>query len=232
MERKKAASPPDALSVTVGGTSGPTGHRPRLRRGPQRPYVDALTALGPIPILIPQQAVVASLNDPDDSSPHSSDSLLEDERPVTDALMLSHGEPGSPRRGVASTDLLAPSPLDSLQPPHGPALGAAEEASGPAATSEEWPDTPAKQLLTPPRFGREGVESSEDGNETASRSRLSSSTDGQVEVVESRTTLTRPRMHSLRQHSSHAPSPLHKMYTVSSPSQPGCEKSSEQGLGL
>ena len=52
----------------------PFGHpgRPILRRGPQRVTRDAVTALGKIPLLQPQQARVTSVEDDDDNCEHTS----------------------------------------------------------------------------------------------------------------------------------------------------------------
>ncbi|KAF2243636.1 hypothetical protein BU26DRAFT_106185 [Trematosphaeria pertusa] len=219
IESRRAAGPSTNIPTRIRGPSLPSASRPRLRRGPERSRNAAIASLGNIP---PHAVVHATVNPPSD---HRPDSLVQgSESDILDGLSLPN-EQAPPSSGAASS--ASPrSPL-TLQLPfrHAPR----ERGSGTQYTSgvtsegdaeEEPSSSPPKQQSLSSTLDQPRASTSEDGNEGPAPPRISGSADGVTEVSDILNTPGRTRAHSIRQHSTHAPSPLQQMQTLSSPSQP------------
>lgn len=200
--------------------SRPTGQpgRPILRCGTQRSTRDAITALGSIPILQPQQATFSSVEEEETEHTSSQEATLSTDRDDTEGTTSSsHERETEPPQSPASPtwSLLSP-----VSPPrrtmHLPFRFGRRRRN---STTQSPPDavvavsrTPTRAPLEHARLGSTGTSSIGD---TSNNSTLSPS----GESTESTSGLRGggDRVRDIVQDLPHAPSPLHQMQRLSSP---------------
>lgn len=233
MEQSKVANPPANLPTRIRGSPVSPGYGPRLRHGLERSWDDAVANLGHVPIPMPQEVIHTSVHNLDNGYLRQADSPTEDGK-------IAFGDSSTPSPDIrtqvepsaAPTGLLGPPQAISLQLPFRRTLREGESLDGPSSTeapSENSSSSLPKQHLTTSRFRQERTNSSEDGNTSLLWPRIHAFTDGQVEPADTHETPRRPRGRSLRQHSSHASSPLQQMQKLSPPRQRRVSDTSAHG---
>ena len=210
--------------ATTNLTSRPTGQpgRPILRRGAQRSTRDAITALGSIPILQPQQATFSSVEEEEETEHTSSqEATLSTDRDDTEGTTSSSHEretepPQSPASPASPTWSL-PSPVS---PPrrtmHLPfRFGRSRRTS----TTQSPPDavvavsrTPTRAPVGHARLGSTGASSIGDTSNNSTLSPSGGSTESTSGLRGGG-----DRIRDMAQDTPHAPSPLHQMQRLSSP---------------
>ncbi|KAF2200427.1 hypothetical protein GQ43DRAFT_73548 [Delitschia confertaspora ATCC 74209] len=240
MDRRQTAAPLAGRSGQSLRTANSRGSRlgsgfPRLRRGPDRSRDDAITQLGPIPLLQPHNVVHSSVDsesDDDPIVPSLVDSLFLDAGDLTNTS-LSQGQPSNECLSVAGGSVLVPDVSNQTADPN-QAANPSNEGSRPsvsAGNDYEGEDSAAtrRYQFDYSGFGQAGTNPSEDIGGDAPESQPQSSTDGVVEVAsETAFNSYEPafnsyepasplRFQTLRQHNSHIPSPLHQAQRASSP---------------
>jgi hypothetical protein len=212
--RRRMARKHAALSTAPRSTRAPRPRTrptpgPRVRRGPEHSRDDAITRLGDIPVLRPHQVVHTS-----------ADSDLGDEQAVSHNYQSESSINNGPAEQTAtapSNNATEPSTAYRMQLPFRPApahLNSREKTEEDVSTSPPNRDTPGYS-----GFGRQRTNTSEETTEEPVHARLPISTDGLAEAPSISLVSRRGRTRSVRQSSSHAPSPLHQTHPVSSPSQ-------------
>ena len=217
IERRQAAIAPATLPARIRGPSVPPPFRARLKRGPIRARDDSVTSLGEVPILRPRQAVYSSIDDPGDpprpirDSPVGSSEAVSSEALSSEAtsspLLNDHTtlDPSS-----TTTGLVVPLSGNEQRLPFRPIPRDRESSllASQEDASEDNTPSPSKIHLSPPRLGREKTNSSEPGDDDVSLTLYQPPTDGHVDNAPSVETPMRFRAPSLRQRSTHIPSPL------------------------
>ncbi|KAH6881505.1 hypothetical protein BKA58DRAFT_371690 [Alternaria rosae] len=193
--------------------------RPILRRGAQRSTRDAITALGSIPILQPQQATFSSVEEEEETEHTSSqEAMLSTDRDDTEGTTSSsHERETEPLQSPASPTWSLPSPVS---PPrrtmHLPfRFGRSRRTS----TTQSLPDavvavsrTPTRAPLGHARLGSTGTSSIGDTSNNSTLSPSGGSTESTSGLRGGG-----DRVRDIVQDAPHAPSPLHQMQRLSSP---------------
>ncbi|KAF2657940.1 hypothetical protein K491DRAFT_776840 [Lophiostoma macrostomum CBS 122681] len=202
---------------------------PRLRRGPEHSYSDAITQLGPIPILRPRQA-----------DHLSSDADEGDDDTSQEGLALGSGNPydettSLPQPQTSPQLQNQASPIRDLQLPYRPAAretstsGLSDQQTGRSLATEtqDMASTPSppKRHSRLPNFGRATTNTSDDHSESASQALLDSAVDGFAEDISDVTPRAsgrpgRSAAHLILQTSGGASSPL-RQHTSSYLMSPG-----------
>ncbi|KAF2874516.1 hypothetical protein BDV95DRAFT_604689 [Massariosphaeria phaeospora] len=196
------------------------GPRARLRRGAQRSRDDAITQLGNIPILEPQQAVIESIEDDseDDLPDHMTSPRVDSLASTTDTPAVSLPQQQTPL--APSGPALPPSAHNTpLTRNRSPSIGTVTARPTPRGNVEEDTSETPKHQVGVAGFGRTRTNTSEDFSGDASQSGPPLSTDGLDEAAGTRAIARISQTDSVRQQSSHAPSPLQQWHALSSPHQ-------------
>ncbi|KAF2116229.1 hypothetical protein BDV96DRAFT_573612 [Lophiotrema nucula] len=232
MARRQAAQ---ALPNTRSARSSRLGQLPhdsvpRLLRGPERLRDAATTRLGNIPLLEPHAAVHSSAEDADgdDEQEHQDESFKpqsETDHKYETISSPTHFSPSARDEPSATEALITPTRRTQLPFRLAQSSGrATSRLSSRENTEDDTPPSPPKHRFGLPVFGRARTNTSEEISEEVD-SELYASTDGLADT----TPIALPRLddvpgagrlRSLRQHSSHAPSPLRQGHVVSSPRRP------------
>ncbi|KAF2706362.1 hypothetical protein K504DRAFT_459655 [Pleomassaria siparia CBS 279.74] len=197
---------------------------PRLRHGPEHSRDDAIICLGNIPILRPRHAIHDST---DDDLGHGIAGTTEHKDDISISNIPPVSLPTERALPISNDSPVEPSIVHGLQLPFRPAPARFASREN---TDEDVLSSPPKQSLEYPGLGRTRTNTSEDTNEGTAQSRLPASTDGTFDAPEAPkapgTALVaeRGRVRSVRQHSSHDPSPLRETDAMSSPRQAEMEQ--------
>jgi hypothetical protein len=218
---------------------------PRLMLGPQRSARDAITHLGNIPALQPQQAVIAHVDDESDESDEA----------LTDPAQRADSSPDPLALPTHSVHLMstssaaaaaAPSARHSAQLPFrlGHSRGRQDHDQEPASSPKEHTDDSERTPVEPPSLSVETMNVA--GPATPSRRRQHRESTTGSSPTRRRSPSPSPaslrggashpqryRVLSIGQEALHAPSPLRQAHVVSSPCSPeGNLSSSDDGRPL
>jgi hypothetical protein len=207
IEHKHAALPSATRSTRVPRPHTRPIPGPRVRRGPEHSRDDAITRLGDIPVLRPHQVVHVSVDsDPGDqqavSPNHQSESSF-------------NNGPAEQTAAAPSNNATEPSTGYRMQLPFRPAP--AHPNSEERIEEDLSTSPPSRNPFGYSGFCRQRTNTSEETTEGPAQSRLSTSTDGINEAPSTSLVSGRSRVRSVRQHSTHAPFPLHQTHEVNLP---------------
>ncbi|KAF2193846.1 hypothetical protein K469DRAFT_691351 [Zopfia rhizophila CBS 207.26] len=236
--RRQAALPSPSLSTRAPRAAHVRpGIVPRLRLGPEHSRDDAVTSLGNIPILRPQQGLHSSAeSDSEDDLPQERQ-LQVVVKDGSDTTVGNIANPLLPVEQPPSTgdaiDEPAPTPSLNMQLAFRPApkdvisSARTSQLTRQVASIDEADDdahsSSPKHQFGFSGFGRATTNTSEERSEDTTQPRLQGSTDGVTETPHTGP-VNAHAIQSFRQHSDHAPSPLHQARAASSPQHPEDEQ--------